>query len=101
MNDEIEIFKEQEVLERIREAIRLRGSAKELAEVHGISAQYLSDIVKGRRRISPAVAQKFGFEMLVTFVRSRDVRGKREQEAGAVHWNPRYTRGEKATKEGE
>lgn len=46
-----------------------KSSQKKLAEQIGISPQYLSDILKGRREVSESVAEKLGFERVVTFVR--------------------------------
>ncbi|ARU40177.1 hypothetical protein CCB80_03105 [Armatimonadetes bacterium Uphvl-Ar1] len=49
-----------------------KSSQKTVAEQIGISPQYLSDILKGRREISTAVAEKLGLERVVTFVRWGD-----------------------------
>lgn len=43
------------------------GSDKKLAEKLGISPQYLSDILNGRRRVSQHIAKAIGFRMEPTF----------------------------------
>jgi transcriptional regulator with XRE-family HTH domain len=46
-----------------------KRTQKDVAKDLGISPQYLSDILKGRREISAEVARRLGFERVVTFVR--------------------------------
>jgi len=46
-----------------------KRSQKVVAAELGISPQYLSDILKGRREISTEVARRLGFERVVTYVR--------------------------------
>lgn len=46
-----------------------KSNQKTVAEQLGISPQYLSDILRGRREITGEVASKLGFERVVTFVR--------------------------------
>ena len=46
-----------------------RSSQKELADELGISPQYLSDVLKGRREISAQLASKLGYERVITFVK--------------------------------
>lgn len=46
-----------------------RTTQKRVAIALGVSPQYLCDIIKGRREISEQVAEKLGFERVVTFVR--------------------------------
>lgn len=44
-----------------------RGKKKGLAEQIGVSPQYVTDILKGRRDISSEVAEKLGYRKLVLF----------------------------------
>lgn len=46
-----------------------KTTQKQVSIALGISPQYLCDIIKGRREISEQVAEKLGFERVVTFVR--------------------------------
>lgn len=59
------------VLGMIRIAIQVEGSQKAFAERVGISEQYLTDILRGRRPIGGAtcVLDFLGLERVVTFKR--------------------------------
>jgi len=46
-----------------------KRTQKDVAKDLGISPQYLSDILKGRREISTEIARRLGFERVVTYVR--------------------------------
>jgi hypothetical protein len=52
------------LLERVKKA----GMAKIAAFRLGISAQYLSDVINGRRDISEQLAEKLGYRKVVMFV---------------------------------
>lgn len=56
----------------IAETVQIEGSQKKAAERLGISPQYLNDILRGRREISEAVANKYGLRRVVIFERIPD-----------------------------
>lgn len=45
------------------------NSQKEVAATYEISPQYLSDILNGRREISAVLAERIGYQRVVTFVK--------------------------------
>lgn len=51
----------------IMDRIEARGSQKAVAEELGISPQYLSDILNGRRSVSDRVAEALGMERVTTW----------------------------------
>ena len=51
----------------IRTAVRRSGSQKQFAEDAGVSAQYLSDMLKGRREPARAVLEAVGLEKITIF----------------------------------
>lgn len=52
---------------KISNFVECCGSQKKAAELLGISPQYLSDILIGRRDISAKVARMFGYEPVKHF----------------------------------
>lgn len=50
-------------------AIRAAGSQKALAKEAGISEQYLSDVMQGRRDIGDKILKWFGMERVVYYRR--------------------------------
>lgn len=64
---------ESEAIEALREEVRRIGSQKAFAEAHGISEQYVSDMLRGRRAISDRVLGSLGLERVTTIeYRRRD-----------------------------
>lgn len=63
-----------ELMGMLRGAVQEAGTQKDAAHGFGISEQYLSDILLGRREISNRVANKFGLERAVVFVRRGGVK---------------------------
>ena len=57
-------------MDRLYELYDNHGSWFTVAEKLGISASYLSDVVRGRREISAKLAQKLGFVKKCEFVES-------------------------------
>lgn len=55
------------IVAELKRRIGIEGSQKAAAEVLGISEQYLSDILHGRREVSANVARAMGFERIVSF----------------------------------
>lgn len=58
---------EQELLDYLRTAIQQAGSQQAFARQHGISAQYISDVLRGRREIGAKIAQALGYERVVRY----------------------------------
>ena len=52
---------DEKVLIKFRAYVNMCGSQKEAAHRLGVSAQYISDLLRGRRRVSESIANKFGF----------------------------------------
>jgi DNA-binding transcriptional regulator YdaS (Cro superfamily) len=52
---------DEKVLVKLRAYVKMCGSQKEAAHRLGLSAQYISDLLKGRRMVSESIANKFGF----------------------------------------
>jgi hypothetical protein len=51
----------------LRKLVKECGSQKAAARKLRISAQYLNDVLQGRREMSEALASKLGFKRVVTF----------------------------------
>ena len=47
------------------------GSQKEAAAILKISPQYFNDVVRGKREVSAELAERLGFEKVVSFVSRR------------------------------
>jgi DNA-binding transcriptional regulator YdaS (Cro superfamily) len=58
---------EQQVREALRLACFRRGSQKAFALDNGISEVVLSDMIRGRRTISPRIAALVGYERVTIF----------------------------------
>jgi hypothetical protein len=63
---------QSELLRVITELVERWGSQNNVAARLGITPQYLSDIRLGRREISDTVAEKLGYERVVSFVKVKD-----------------------------
>ncbi len=50
-----------EMMNQLRAVVALHGNQRAAAKALGISQQYISDILKGSRKISASVADKLGF----------------------------------------
>ncbi len=62
---------EDDVRERLRAAIDAAGSQQEFARRMGISAQYINDVVRGRREPGQKILDALGIERVVSY---RDIR---------------------------
>ena len=62
-------WRETEVLKVLKHLVEIAGTQKEFAKTYGISEQYLSDILNGRRGISSRVANQVGFEKVTLYKR--------------------------------
>jgi transcriptional regulator with XRE-family HTH domain len=56
-----------EVLELIRERIRLAGAAAKVARDLGVTPAFLSDVLNGRRNITARLAAALGLARVVRF----------------------------------
>jgi hypothetical protein len=51
---------EAAVIALLRRAIEEAGTQQDWAEQHNVSAQYVSDVLRGRRDVGPAIAAALG-----------------------------------------
>lgn len=58
---------EQNVRDFIAKEVIRVGSLRKLASVKSVSHSYLHDVVQGKRGVSAELAEKFGFERVVSF----------------------------------
>jgi hypothetical protein len=63
----IKRYTEAEARELLNEAIRKAGSQAAFADSHGISRQYLTDVLKGRRDMSGKILEALGLSKIVEF----------------------------------
>lgn len=64
---------EQDVLDRLRAAIELAGSQKRFAEQHGISLQYVNDVLRKRREPGQKILDALGIERFVNYREKENV----------------------------
>lgn len=57
----------EKALELIKQMVQDRGTQLEVARELDISPAHLSDILKGNRNISDAVARKLGYRRVVSY----------------------------------
>lgn len=62
----------QELLCRIDKEVYLYGSQAAAAKAWGVSPQYLSDILHGRREPGEGLLLRWGFRKVVTYEREQD-----------------------------
>lgn len=58
---------EAEVREELRRRVQKVETQKEAATVLGVSAQYLNDVLRGRREIAATLAQALGYQRITLF----------------------------------
>ena len=58
---------EQDVIARLQAAIAAAGSQTAFAQQHGMSDQYVSDAVRGRREIGRKILDALGLERVVSY----------------------------------
>ena len=54
--------------EILRRDVERKGSQAQWAELHGVSAQYVCDCLKGRRDIGESIARVFGMKPMTVYV---------------------------------
>lgn len=62
---------EDKVMEKLRGEIELLGSQKAFAAAQGFSDSYISDVLRGRRELGPAILAALGLERVVTYREKR------------------------------
>lgn len=55
---------EDEVIERLRQAVRQAGSLRALADAHDLTASYIHDVLNKRRSVSERVAAIVGVKIV-------------------------------------
>lgn len=58
---------EQDVMDLLRVAIDVAGSQAAFARQHGISLQYINDVMRGRREIGQKILAVLGIERVVSY----------------------------------
>jgi DNA-binding transcriptional regulator YdaS (Cro superfamily) len=58
---------EQEVRERLRDAIAELGGQRAFAEKHKFSTAYVSDVVRGRRELSERILRAIAIERVISY----------------------------------
>lgn len=62
-------YSENEMLSAVRIAIKTAGSQKAFAQRAGVSEQYLSDALKGRRSVSDRILNSLGMKRIVLYAK--------------------------------
>lgn len=58
---------EHDVIDRLREAIRVAGSQRAFGRQHGISTQYINDVLRERREPGQKILDAIGVEKVVRY----------------------------------
>ena len=59
----------EDIREMLREAIKKAGNQKRWAELAGVSPQYVSDVLKGRREPGESIAKMFGYKSITLYIK--------------------------------
>jgi hypothetical protein len=60
-------YTEAQARELLDEAIRKAGSQAAFADLHEISRQYITDVLKGRRDMSGKILEAIGLEKVIEY----------------------------------
>lgn len=60
-------------LEELKRCVAKAGSQKKAAAILGVSQQFVSDALTGRRPVPPSILRALGLEVKTTIVRRKDV----------------------------
>jgi hypothetical protein len=63
---------EQDVINRLREAIHAAGSQKSFARQHHVSLQYVNDVLHRRREPGQKILDALGIERVVSYREKQD-----------------------------
>jgi len=66
----------------LRAACRGAGSQRIWAQANGLSRQYVTDILKGRRPVTDTVANALGYERVVMYRLRAERRSAAQEDAG-------------------
>jgi DNA-binding transcriptional regulator YdaS (Cro superfamily) len=58
---------DRDVIKRLQSAVQAAGSQRAFAAAHGVSEQYLSDVLRGRREIGQKILDTLGLERVVSY----------------------------------
>ena len=58
---------EQEVRERLQAAVDAAGGQRRFAELHGFSAAYVNDVLRGKRDLADRILATIGIERQVMY----------------------------------
>lgn len=61
------IYRLDQVLDMLREAIAQVGSQYQWATKYKLSPQYVSDVLRGRRNMGPAILKALGVEAITQY----------------------------------
>jgi hypothetical protein len=67
------MYTREEVIQMLREYVEDCGSQKEAASKIGISAQYMNDLMRGRRSPGPAVLETMKLKRVMVYERFENV----------------------------
>lgn len=73
---------EQEVIKRLRSAVAAAGGQRKFAVIHGFTAGYINDVLRGKRALADRILAVIGVERSVIYqviYRERDDAGGSEQ----------------------
>lgn len=68
-----------QVILAIHAIVRIEGSQKKAAESFGVSPQYLTDVLHGRREISDRILSKLGLRKRVIYERIQIPKGAADE----------------------
>lgn len=61
------ILNHDDMLHEVKRWIFAAGSQKKAAKALGISEQYMTDVVKGRREVGPTLANALGYDKVIMY----------------------------------
>lgn len=67
LQDAAPLLDDAAVITRLRAACRAAGSERRWAQTHGLSAQYVNDVLRGRRAPGPKLLAALGLELVVRY----------------------------------
>lgn len=61
------ILNADDMLSEVKRWVAASGSQKKAAKLLGVSEQYMTDVLKGRREVGPTLAEALGYDKIVMF----------------------------------
>lgn len=68
----VPMLTEHEAMERLKAAIAEAGSQQAFAKKHHLAGAYISDVLRGKRALAPAVLAVIGLERVVLYQETGD-----------------------------